>query len=474
MAVDVAIIGAGFSGSLLAWILAKQGRSVALIDRQSHPRFAIGESSTPLADLTLRRLGERYGIRELIAMSTYGDWKASQPQVTCGCKRGFSYYVHRLDEPFTDDAHHSRSLLVAASASDERADTQWYREEVDEFFFRRALSAGVEDLTGHTVTQLEATNGAHQLGIRQESSVKRIRCRWLIDASGSAAALAQLMGVAKLPLRTKTFSSFAHFEGVGSWRSALIECGLDLSGDPFDTDAAAQHHLIDDAWVWMLRFDNGVTSVGLTSTKPRPLRLDRYPSLARLFAAARRVAPAAEVNAKRPLQRLFDPCLGDRALLLPTAALTIDPLHSTGIAHGLAGVGRVAAILLEDDERRQRTGIEAYRKNLLVEARFLDELVSTAYATMHDFERFAVACMVYFASAIACEERMLAGDEVGALWNVDRAEFAAAARESCRLVTSQLATDRVTDQVRRLLAPWNTAGLISPDVANRYAYTATK
>jgi len=46
--VDVAIIGAGFAGSILATALAKSGLRVALIDSTHHPRFAIAESSTPL------------------------------------------------------------------------------------------------------------------------------------------------------------------------------------------------------------------------------------------------------------------------------------------------------------------------------------------------------------------------------------------------------------------------------------------
>ena len=35
-------VGSGFSGSLLAWILQRQGKEVVLIDRGTHPRFAIG------------------------------------------------------------------------------------------------------------------------------------------------------------------------------------------------------------------------------------------------------------------------------------------------------------------------------------------------------------------------------------------------------------------------------------------------
>ena len=47
----IMIIGSGFGGSILAAILAKAGIRVMLVDHQSHPRFAIGESSTPTANL---------------------------------------------------------------------------------------------------------------------------------------------------------------------------------------------------------------------------------------------------------------------------------------------------------------------------------------------------------------------------------------------------------------------------------------
>ena len=50
---DIAIIGAGFSGSLLSMLLKRIGLTSVLIDRGSHPRFAIGESSTPIANLLL-------------------------------------------------------------------------------------------------------------------------------------------------------------------------------------------------------------------------------------------------------------------------------------------------------------------------------------------------------------------------------------------------------------------------------------
>ena len=87
---DVLILGSGFGGSLLALILARSGKSVAMVDRSEHPRFAIGESSTPLADRTLAQMADRYGLPELRDLCHWGSWKRSFPQLLCGRKRGFT------------------------------------------------------------------------------------------------------------------------------------------------------------------------------------------------------------------------------------------------------------------------------------------------------------------------------------------------------------------------------------------------
>ena len=56
---DVVIVGAGFAGALTAMALRRRGRSVLLVERGRHPRFAIGESSTPLANLLIEELADR-------------------------------------------------------------------------------------------------------------------------------------------------------------------------------------------------------------------------------------------------------------------------------------------------------------------------------------------------------------------------------------------------------------------------------
>ena len=89
---EIAVIGSGFAGSLTAAILQKCGRACILIDRARHPRFAIGESSTPTAGLILKSLAETYSLDWLAPLAKYGTWKRAYPDLTCGRKRGFSYF----------------------------------------------------------------------------------------------------------------------------------------------------------------------------------------------------------------------------------------------------------------------------------------------------------------------------------------------------------------------------------------------
>lgn len=477
---DVVIIGSGFAGSILAWILATQGIRVALIDGATHPRFAIGESSTPIADTILRRLGQTYQLSDLVSLSTWGTWQRDHPELACGRKRGFSYYRHSRDQPFGEPTTGDRSLLVAASPTDSVADTHWFRQDVDHFFFKHAIQAGAIDLTGFRVVAHQDLGdsrftidclGEHRASIESE---------WVIDASGQAGVLARLAGAVDHTdqLHTRTHCVYAHYANVGSWTEHLRQAGVETAHDPFDADDAAQHHLLDAGWIWMLRFNNSITSVGWTApicseSASSGCDWTAYPSLASLFRDAELVAPNGAPRRTKRLQRLVDPVIDDRRLMLPTAAATIDPLHSTGIAHALAGIERVARIVATTGSRQRVSLIEDYRQAVLQETRMLDRLVSTAYATMGDFPRFTTACMLYFAGAISCEERYQRGETPSHLWNADDDTFVRFVDWACDQLVNGQSEDH-HDEIRQRLQPWNTAGLMDPAVANRYAYTATK
>src|SRR5436309_12571495 len=110
----IAIVGSGFAGSILARILQGQGHRVLLLDRGRHPRFALGESSTPLAALCLERLAARYGLEDLHDLAAYGRWRQRLPELRRGLKRGFTLYSHQPGKPFSNGPANEHRLLVAA------------------------------------------------------------------------------------------------------------------------------------------------------------------------------------------------------------------------------------------------------------------------------------------------------------------------------------------------------------------------
>lgn len=505
---DVAILGSSFSGSLLAWILASQGMRVLLLDRGKHPRFAIGESSTPTADFLIETMAKRWNLTDLMPLARWGSWQATYPQLTAGKKRGFSYFAHQPNEIFRDTDEHQNSLLVAASENDEVSDTHWLRADVDQFLFEKARQARVETAEECRDIQLQSTPHSWMLKWCHDTNLKKSNCvqaKWLIDATGAGGAIAQAVGLTSLgdSLRTKTGALFSHFREVKSWDEMQHELNNQTTISPFRSDDAAQHHLLADGWMWVLRFNNGCTSVGIV--KPTSIwnnhvvndqvalenvwreELSLYPSLAKMLGNAVALRP---FQFHPQLSRLWSSASGERWAMLPTTAGFIDPLHSSGIAHALSGVYRVAEMLLSENTNAAHW--EQYGVDVVDEVRWIDCLVDACYSAMPDFELFCQAANFYFVSAIDAEhdfglylaaKHSATAATVPSFLSSQKAPLRAAILESIndlkllRLQTSSSALDhkakqQVLDRLTERIRPWNLASLGNPEAKNRYAKTA--
>src|SRR6266566_3247238 len=216
---DIAVVGSGFGGSLTAMIARRLVRSVILLERGRHPRFAIGESSTPLANLLLEELALRYDLPRLLPLAKWGSWQKNYPSLGCGLKRGFTFYQHQFEKPFLNDSERRDQLLVAASPRDEIADTHWYRADFDHFLVGEAQALGVEYFDQ---TQLETVGfNSKSVALEGERGGKRVsvRARFIVDASGPRGFLHRALRLPEAPFEDfpPTQALYGHFAGVKRW-----------------------------------------------------------------------------------------------------------------------------------------------------------------------------------------------------------------------------------------------------------------
>jgi FADH2 O2-dependent halogenase len=480
MKAEIAVLGSGFAGSILARVLALQGHRVFLIERGKHPRFAIGESSTPLAALALERLAARFGLPDLDCLAAYGRWRRELPQLRRGLKRGFTFYGHDAGAPYRNSERDERRLLVAASPNDEVADAHWLRADVDHHLARAAAAAGAELLEETEVVDLApAPGGGFRLELRRVAGTRTLDVTHAIDGTGRQGVIGLRFAAAgRAPTALDTTLLGTHLEGVIPFDEVARAGGAALEPGPYPDHFAAVHHLLRGAWVYVLPFDHGIASVGVVATGPPPPEarddpeaafrriVGDYPTLAASLAEARAVLP---FQCSHPLPHRCLRATGEGWALLPHTYAFYDPLFSAGIAWSLLAIERLAdwgEALREGGDRAAQPILDRYGRLLGREANHVEAMIVAAWRAMADFDRFVAQTFLYFAAASfsearqrLCAERAPAGGWAwsGFLGATDR-----------RVAAWPAAPDDATlQEILALIAPRNVAGLGDPAYGRR-------
>lgn len=477
---DIAIVGSGFAGSILAMITQKIGLRTVLIERGTHPRFVIGESSTPLSNLLLEELTIRYDLPNLRPLSKWGSWRGTHPELACGLKRGFSFFRH--DSPSGTVISRENQLLVAASPYDEIADTHWYRADLDAYLVREAQCLGAtyfDEVDLQTFSNNEG--GALLHGTRHDHPFD-VTVRFVVDATGPRGFLHRVLklGERVLPDIPQTQALYSHFTNVHRLEETN---SIALDGrPPYPVDDAAVHHIFDQGWVWVLRFCNGVTSAGIAAHSQLATELklheghsawqrvmQRAPVLQQLFADAQPIQPY-----RYTAQLAFhsESIRGRNWALLPSAAGFVDPLLSTGFPLTLLGISRLAKIL-EQDWNTHRFDMELQRYAAKIDAELLvtSRLIGALYENLDNFPTFAALTLLYFAAASYSETvRRLGHPELASSFLLyDHPVFG----PECSRVLQMARSDHrasdpgdVASEVLRAIEPIDVAGLCNPERHN--------
>lgn len=457
----------------MAMVLRRLGYSVALLEKGAHPRFAIGESSTPFANLLLERLAEDFDLPFLRALAEWGTWQDAHRELGCGLKRGFTFYSQKLGQEvnFSDRA---KQLLVAASPNDRVADTHWYRPDFDAFLVSQAREAGV-DYREHTrLESCARSSDRWAITVVRQGTRQELRAGFVIDASGSAGCLAKQLSLPNVGFQhmPRTVGVFAHFRNVA--RLDELCPSLCDPNVPYPPDDAAVHHVFENGWAWVLRFNNGIVSAGaaLKNSVSEGQAAEeiwnelsaRYPTLGRQFVNAEPVTPMISAS---PLSFRRTQAAGAGWALLPSAAAFVDPLLSTGFALTLLGVRRLAE-LFRGSAQPLVEDLERYSETTLGEADAVADLVGALYSKMNSFEEFSRLSLLYFAAMSFTETAWRLDKEklaTGFLLTNDR-RFSSERQRLCSDARNGAAISE--GSIQNAIAPWDIAGLRNAQRQNWY------
>lgn len=493
---DILVAGAGFAGALTALALNSCGFKVCLLEKGKHPRFAIGESSTPAADMILRELSTKYKLPWLYDFSRYGSWQKAHPEIVSGLKRGFSFFKHYPETSFFTDADHLNELLVAASINDEQSDTQWLREDVDAFFVQKVQEAGISYFDLAEIKTLQRKGNRWYCFFERDGKQSEIGAMFLIDGSGGGQLLQKFLGVnsSSEQLLTNSFAVFSHFNHLPGWTGLMEKKNIATGDFPYDPDDSTIHHILHEGWVWVIRFNNDRTSWGfalngeekamqnLSAAELWDCMLGKYPDL-RYFISGGSLAPVpgALIRTGR-LQRRAEYACGDGWLALPHTVGFVDPLFSTGIAYSLSGIEMIVDLLQQNKDfgTGLYQGLQNYQTKIFEELKLIDMLVSGCYKSMPHFPLFNAWSMLYFTFAIMYEQRRLSHQAAGFFLCADDLRVKEIIHSTYRDLQEIISLKNIVQEdftrfrelVKERIRPFNTAGLLDPAAKNMYRHTA--
>ena len=309
---DVAIIGGGPAGSVAALLLARAGRRVVLCEKETFPRFKIGESLLPHS----LELFDKLGIRDELERHAFPKHGG---EIATGCGRRVQRFYFE-------------SALQLSHRSAYQVERSWF----DKMLLDRAVASGVE------VRQPCAVNGVafDETGVTLRTNSSEIRASYLLDCSGRNAVVGSHFNLKRRYDHLQKFSVFAHFEGVHR------DTGRDA------TLTRLVH--AKKSWFWLIPIDERRTSVGvvmdiadyrasgLTPQAALENAIASTPLMRSRMAAARRITEAqAAGDYSYRNTRLH----GSRWLLAGDAAGFIDPIFSTGVFLALHSGEKAAAVI---------------------------------------------------------------------------------------------------------------------------------
>jgi flavin-dependent dehydrogenase len=322
---DVLIIGAGPAGSVAAGMLRRNGRKVLVLERETFPRFSIGESLLPQSMTFIEQAGMLRAVVE--AGFQY--------------KNGATFVRGDLYTEFDFRDKHSDGWGTTY---------QVQRARFDQLLAQEAERLGAEVRFKHEVIAADTSGDRPVVQVRgPDGSEYSVEASFLLDASGFGRILPKLLKLERpsnFPVRGAIFTHIQDHITPGSFDRDKIRITV--------------HPEHTDVWYWLIPFSDGRCSIGVVAQQDFLARFtgsetDRLKTLVFEDPSSRTLLKDAEWN--MPARQIVGYASNVSALagkgfaLLGNAGEFLDPVFSSGVT-----IAFKSASLAVDCLQRAATG----------------------------------------------------------------------------------------------------------------------
>lgn len=303
---DVIVIGGGPSGTTVSTLIAQQGFSVKLFERERFPRFHIGESLIPETYWVLERLKMLPKLKQSCFVKKYSVQFVSQ--------------TGKLSEPFYFDDH---------KPQDSSQTWQVLRSEFDQMMLSNAREQGVQAEEGIRVLEV-LFEGDRAVGVRVQDEQGNERLEYaqvVVDASGQTALLMNRLGLKIPDSYLQQGAVWSYFEGAYRDKGKDEGCTVVLQTKE------------KKGWFWYIPLHNNIVSVGVVSRfewlfdgrtheQIFEAELENCPAVKERISIGKRVA---EFRATKDYSYKSREVAGNGWVLIGDAFGFLDPLYSSGV-----------------------------------------------------------------------------------------------------------------------------------------------
>jgi flavin-dependent dehydrogenase len=326
---DVVVIGGGPAGATVSTLIAQQGYRVELFERETYPRYHIGESLIPETYWVFKRLG----MLEKMKASHFVK-KYSVQFVNSSGKLSAPFYFH-------DNKPHECSQTW-----------QVRRSEFDIMMLENAAEHGVQVHQPARVLDV-LFEGDRAVGVQvsgEDGSPREIRADVVVDASGQSSMLINRL---KLRVPDPDLNKGAIWT---YWEGAYRDDGKDEGATVVLALKEKQ------GWFWYIPMHDDIVSVGVVADFDYLFKgrsdhettyfeeMDRCPAVKQRVSQGRQVP--GPVKATKDYTYKAKQAAGDGWVLVGDAFGFLDPLYSSGVLLALKSGELAADAIVEGLQKR--------------------------------------------------------------------------------------------------------------------------